>query len=103
MNLLVLGGTMFLGRHVVDAALAAGHSVTLFNRGRTNPDLFPGVERIVGDRTSPEGLAALAGRTWDAVIDTSGYVRRHVRGQPLMGLQRLRRRLSAHAWFCSLH
>lgn len=79
MNLLVLGGTMFLGRHVVAAAIDAGHSVTLFNRGRTNPDLFPEVERIVGDRTTDDGLAALAGRTWDAVIDTSGYVPRHVR------------------------
>ncbi|HZE05500.1 MAG TPA: NAD-dependent epimerase/dehydratase family protein, partial [Solirubrobacteraceae bacterium] len=76
MRLLVLGGTTFLGRHVVEAALARGHAVTLFNRGRTNPELFPGVERRVGDRDG--GLEALAVGTWDAVVDTSGYVPRIV-------------------------
>jgi 2'-hydroxyisoflavone reductase len=77
MRLLVLGGTKFLGRAVVRAALAGGHEVTLFNRGRTNAGLFPDVEHLVGDRDG--GLGALAGRTWDAVIDTSGYVPRLVR------------------------
>jgi 2'-hydroxyisoflavone reductase len=77
MRLLVLGGTEFLGRAVVDAALGGGHTVTLFNRGRTNPDLFPGVERLVGDRD--DDLSALAGRSWDAVVDPSGYVPRVVR------------------------
>src|SRR3954449_8670600 len=77
MRLLVLGGTKFLGRAVVDAALAGGHEVTLFNRGRTNAGLFPDVEHLVGDRDG--GLGALAGRTWDAVIDTSGYVPRLLR------------------------
>ncbi len=77
MNLLILGGTVFLGRHLVDAALAAGHQVTLFNRGRHNPDLFPQVEKLRGDRDG--GLDALAGRRWDAVIDTCGYVPRLVR------------------------
>jgi len=77
MRLLVLGGTVYLGRHLVDAALARGHEVTLFNRGRTNADLFPEVERIHGDRDG--GLDALAGRTWDAAIDTCGYVPRIVR------------------------
>lgn len=77
MNLLILGGTSFLGRHLVEAAVANGDKVTLFNRGRTNPDLYPDVERIVGDRTVD--LSPLDGRTWDAVVDTSGYVPRHVR------------------------
>lgn len=78
MNLLILGGTMFLGRHLVEAALADGHEVTLFNRGRTNPGLYPEAEHLAGDRTAPGGLDVLKGRTWDAVIDTSGYVPRHV-------------------------
>jgi len=77
LRLLVLGGTGFLGRHVVEAALAAGHDVTLFNRGRTNPELFPDVERIVGDRDGD--LAALRERRWDAAIDVPARVPRHVR------------------------
>lgn len=77
MRLLVLGGTRFLGRHFVEAALAAGHAVTLFNRGRTAPGLFPRAESLAGDRDG--GLGALAGRTWDAVLDTSGYLPRVVR------------------------
>jgi 2'-hydroxyisoflavone reductase len=77
MKYLVLGGTLFLGRHAVEAARARGHEVTLFNRGRTNPDLFPDVERLRGDRDSD--LSALAGRTWDAVLDPSGYLPRVVR------------------------
>jgi 2'-hydroxyisoflavone reductase len=72
MRMLVLGGTKFLGRHVVEQALARGHEVTLFNRGQTLPDLFPGTERLRGDREGD--LSALEGRTWDAVVDTSGYV-----------------------------
>ena len=50
MKLLILGGTKFLGRHLVDAALSAGHEVALFNRGKTNPTLFPNIETIIGDR-----------------------------------------------------
>ncbi|MGZ4393329.1 MAG: NAD-dependent epimerase/dehydratase family protein, partial [Gaiellaceae bacterium] len=76
-ELLVLGGTKFLGRHVVDAALAGGHDVTIFTRGRTNPDLFPDVEHLVGDRDGE--LDALRGRTWAGVVDTSGYVPRILR------------------------
>ena len=77
MKLLVLGGTKFLGRHAVDAALADGHDVTIFTRGQTNPELFPGVERLRGDRDG--SLEALLGRTWEGVVDTSGYVPRVVR------------------------
>jgi 2'-hydroxyisoflavone reductase len=71
MHLLVLGGTRFVGRAVVDAALSAGHDVTLFNRGLTNPGLFPQLETVIGDRT--EDLAALRGRQFDTVIDVAGY------------------------------
>jgi len=77
MRILVLGGTQFLGRHAVDAALAGGHEVTLFNRGQTRPELHPGVEKLRGDRDG--NLDALRGRSFDAVIDTSGYVPRIVR------------------------
>jgi len=77
MRLLILGGTAFLGRHVVDCALARGHAVTVFNRGRTNPGLRPEVEEVRGDRD--KDLSALVGRRWDSVIDTSGYVPRVVR------------------------
>ena len=72
MRLLVLGGTKFLGPAVVGCALARGHEVTLFNRGRTNPDLFPEAEKLRGDREAE--LDVLRGREWDAVIDPSGYV-----------------------------
>jgi 2'-hydroxyisoflavone reductase len=77
MRLLVLGGTKFLGRAAVEAALARDHDVTLFNRGETNPELFPEAEKLRGDRG--EDLTALEGRTWDAVIDPSGYVPHVVR------------------------
>ena len=78
MKILILGGTVFVGRHLVEAAQARGHAVTLFNRGRHNADLFPGVEKLRGDRDG-DGLDALAGRSWDAVLDTCGYVPRIVR------------------------
>lgn len=77
MKLLVLGGTKFLGRHLVASALARGDEVTLFNRGQTNPDIFPEAERLRGERDG--GLGVLRGRRWDAVVDTSGYVPRVVR------------------------
>lgn len=77
MKLLILGGTIFVGRHLVEAALARGHQVTLFNRGQHNPDLYPQVEKLRGDRDG--NLTALEGRRWDAVIDTCGYVPRIVR------------------------
>lgn len=77
MKLLVLGGPRFLGRAIANAALDRGHELTFFNRGRTNPEQYPEVEKLVGDRE--HDLSALAGREWDAVIDTSGYVPRVVR------------------------
>ena len=77
MKLLILGGTVFLGRHLVEAALARGHEVALFNRGLHNRDLYPEVEKLRGDRDG--GLDALRGRRWDAAVDTSGYVPRIVR------------------------
>jgi 2'-hydroxyisoflavone reductase len=77
MRLLVLGGTAFVGRHLVEAALERDHTVTLFTRGQTNPGLFPDIEHLFGDRESD--LSPLAGRDFDAVIDTSGYVPRVVR------------------------
>lgn len=85
MNFLIIGGTKFLGRHLVNSALARGHEVTLFNRGQTNPDLFPNVETIIGDRE--HDIDKLSGRNWDAVIDTCGYVPRIVR-LSAMGLER---------------
>jgi len=76
MKLLILGGPKFVGRHLIDAALAANHEVTLFNRGQTNPNAYPEVEKLRGDRDGD--LAALHGRSWDATIDTSGYIPRLV-------------------------
>ncbi len=77
LNLLILGGTGFLGPAIVETATARGHTMTLFNRGRTNTHLFPDLEKLQGDRDGD--LEALKGRDWDAVIDTSGYVPRLVR------------------------
>jgi len=71
-KILILGGTKFLGRATVEAALERGHEITLFNRGETNPDLFTDVEKIRGDRT--EDLSGLDGGEWDAAVDTSGYI-----------------------------
>jgi len=72
LRVLVLGGTKFLGRAFVEAALAHGHALTLFNRGETNPDLFPEVEQLRGDRSGD--LSPLAGRVFDTIVDPSGYV-----------------------------
>jgi 2'-hydroxyisoflavone reductase len=70
-RLLFIGGTRYVGSKMVEAALARGHEVTLFNRGQTNAERFPGCEKLVGDRTGD--LSALGGREWDAVIDVCGY------------------------------
>ncbi|EKD80889.1 MAG: NAD-dependent epimerase/dehydratase [uncultured bacterium] len=77
MKILILGGTKFLGRHIVEAALARGHEVTIFHRGLTNPKMFIQVEELLGDRTGDLNL--LRGRKWDAAIDTSGYFPQVVR------------------------
>jgi 2'-hydroxyisoflavone reductase len=77
MKLLIIGGTVFLGRALVEAGLARGHEITLFNRGQHNPELFPEVEKLRGNRDGE--LDALRGRRWDAVIDTCGYFPRVVR------------------------
>jgi 2'-hydroxyisoflavone reductase len=77
MKLLIIGGTRFVGRHLVEQALARGHTLTLFNRGQSNPDLFPQVEQLHGDRAVD--LALLKHRAWDAVVDTCGYLPRLVR------------------------
>ncbi|MBK8617488.1 MAG: SDR family oxidoreductase [Anaerolineales bacterium] len=76
MKILIIGGTRFVGRHLVNAARARGHEVTLFNRGQSNPNFFGQVEKIRGDRE--RDLDQLTG-TWDAVIDTCGYFPRIVR------------------------
>ena len=77
MRLLILGGTDFVGRHMVDSALAHGHEVTIFNRGQTNPDLFPSVQRRRGDRSDSD-LSTLKEGEWDAVIDLTGTLPRVV-------------------------
>jgi 2'-hydroxyisoflavone reductase len=75
-RLLILGGTKFLGRATAEAAIRRGHELALFTRGRTNPELFPEAEKLIGDRDGD--LTALAGRSWDAVVDLSGFVPRLV-------------------------
>src|SRR5262249_9782344 len=75
-RLLILGGTAFLGPEIVAAARTRGWTITLFNRGKTNPQLFPDGEKRRGDRSG--ALRAREGRPWDAVIDAWGYVPRHV-------------------------
>lgn len=80
LNVLVLGGTQFVGRHIVEALLAGGHRVTVLTRGRTPDELPETVERLKGDRDErTAGLAALEGGTWDACVDVSGYTPRQVR------------------------
>jgi 2'-hydroxyisoflavone reductase len=74
---LILGGTGFIGPHFVAALQARGHQLTLFNRGKRNAGLFPQIETLLGDRN--DKLDALENRSWDVVIDNSGYVPRHVR------------------------
>lgn len=76
-KLLVLGGTRFLGPPIVEAALAAGYEVTLFNRGKSDPGRFAKLEQVKGDRDTGD-LSGLQGRKFDAVVDTSGYAPLHV-------------------------
>lgn len=72
LKILIMGGTGFLGPHVVTAAVARGHTMTLFNRGKTHPGLFPDIEKLHGDRKAD--LSVLENRKWDAVVDTSAYI-----------------------------
>ena len=74
MKILIIGGTGFLGRHLVTAAQTRHHRVTLFHRGRHSAEGLADVEEIYGNRSDPDGLGALKNRQWDAVIDTCGYL-----------------------------
>lgn len=76
LKVLILGGTGFIGPHFVEVLRAAGHQLTLFNRGKRHPGMFPDIESLSGDRDNK--LEALKGRDWDVVVDNSGYVPRHV-------------------------
>ena len=77
LDILILGGTGFIGPHEINYARARGHNITMFNRGKTAPDMFPDVEALIGDRD--DQLGSLKGRDWDAVIDNSGFYPRHAR------------------------
>jgi 2'-hydroxyisoflavone reductase len=81
MRILIMGGTAFVGRHIAQAALDAGHDVTLFHRGQTNQGLFPEATEILGDRNDEAALAQLSGNGagWDATVDVSAYLPRQVR------------------------
>ncbi len=79
MRILVIGGTRFVGRHFVDAARAAGHTITLFHRGKTGSDVFSDLETIHGDRDQAGDLDRLRGKSWDVVLDTCAYIPRHVK------------------------
>lgn len=95
MKMLIIGGTRFLGRHLVNSARARGHEVTLFNRGKTNPDLFRRVKTIRGDRETD--LNQLSGQ-WDAVIDTCGYLPRVVR----MSAEALKDKIGCYVFISSI-
>ncbi len=77
MRILIIGGTVFVGRHITEAALATGHDVTVFHRGRSGADLFPRATHLTGDRN--ESLSALSAGRWDATIDVCAYFPRQVR------------------------
>ena len=77
LDILILGGTGFIGPHEINYARSRGHNVTMFNRGKTAPDMFPDIEALIGDRD--DQLDSLKGRDWDAVIDNSGFYPRHAR------------------------
>lgn len=96
MDILIIGGTQFLGRALVEAGRRRGHRLTLFNRGRTNPGLYSEIETLIGDRETQ--LERLAGRRWDAVIDTCGYVPRVV----ALSAQALKDRVSHYTFISTL-
>lgn len=84
MRILILGGTSFVGRAIAEDALRSGAAVTLFGRGQTGTDLFPELTRLIGDRDTGN-YGVLREGSWDAVVDVSGYVPRHV-GQAMEAL-----------------
>lgn len=98
MDILIIGGGSFIGFHLAEKALAAGHRVTTFNRGLTDPEARPGVDRLTGDREKPEDLAQLGTRDWDAVFDTCGYEDRVVR----MSADVLRGKVGYYAYISSI-
>ena len=77
LRVLMLGGTGFIGPHFVNALTAGGHKITLFNRGKRDPEAKQGVEQLLGDRN--DNLKSLEGRDWDVVIDNSGYTPKQVK------------------------
>ncbi|MDQ3021367.1 MAG: NAD-dependent epimerase/dehydratase family protein [Bacteroidota bacterium] len=80
MKILVLGGTLFVGRHIVEALLAAGHTVSIFNRGKSPVEFPEFVERLNGDRDEGmQGLKILTDHTWDVCVDVSGFTPQQVR------------------------
>jgi 2'-hydroxyisoflavone reductase len=104
MHILILGGTRFLGRHLAQQALDAGHRLTLFHRGQSNAGLFPQAEHRIGDRNGD--LAALQGGRWDVAIDTNAYNPRHVRSMAAalagrVGQYQLVSTISVYAGFTS--
>lgn len=96
MKILIIGGTRFLGRHLVNAARSRGHQVTLFNRGQSNPNLFLQVDKIHGDRE--KDLDQLGDQHWDVVIDTCGYFPRIVR----MAAEALKRKAEHYVFISSI-
>ena len=95
MKILIIGGTRFIGRHLVTSARARGHEVTLFNRGKSNPGLFRRIQNIRGDRE--KDLDQLSGQ-WDAVIDTCGYLPRIVR----LSAEALKEKVSRYVFISSV-
>jgi len=79
LRILILGGTGFIGPHLVERARERGHTLTLFNRGKTNAGIFPDIEQLHGDRNEPGGIDVLAKREWDVAIDTNGYFPKQAR------------------------
>src|SRR5579862_7911453 len=99
MHILTLGGTQFVGRHIVEALLAAGHTVSILTRGRTADELPASVERLRGDRDAgAAGLDALASRAWDACVDVSGYTPQQVRPSA----ERLRDRVQQYVFISAV-
>ncbi len=100
LDILVLGGTNYLGPAVVDAALASGHNITLFNRGITNPHLYPKIEKLIGNREiQTENLNALKGnRKWDIAIDTWPSDPRMIERTALL----LKNRVKSYAFISSI-